>query len=231
MIRIPRFVKTLLFSFTRKTVGSIGGKPAAILLVLCLASPFISCGGKEVKEPAVNKTAGTTGTSASESEGKSESGAASDSSRMKFAELSTEHPPGHIAPSSLDSESWFLVTKVNAERKFTVYVDTSTINTIDGEVYSWSKLVFDEDQKDTDGLVYRDVLIASAVDCTRKTYEYKSSKFYNSLGKMVYMENIEGKTSKIPANSVSNQVAEFVCGYNPNEAKTVKPQPGVSQQE
>lgn len=131
--------------------------------------------------------------------------------------------------ASRDENSWFLVTDVNAEREFSVYVDTSTIQTIDGEVYSWSRLVFDADQKDSDGLVYREVIISSAIDCGKKTYSYKSSKFYDTLGRMVYMENIATNMSKIPENSVSGHIADFVCGYDPSGAKKAGPAPSSPQ--
>ena len=44
---------------------------------------------------------------------------------------------------------------------------------------------------------------------------YESSKFYDSLGKMVYMENVSTNWSDIPGGTVSEHIANFVCGYQP----------------
>ncbi|MFI5324357.1 MAG: surface-adhesin E family protein [Thermodesulfobacteriota bacterium] len=226
MIRVTKCAITILSVLKRKTARLTGGKPAVILLALCLAAPILSCTGKEVEEPAINTDAVTPGVSIPDGTDESERNVASISAEEESRTGSTESPLEDAAPAaSHDSESWFLVKNVKAERKFALYVDTSTINTIDGEVYSWSRLIFDEDQKDTDGLIYREVLIASAIDCAGNTYAYKSSKFYDSLGKMVYMENVGTNKSKIPENSVSRYVSDFVCGYNPNDAKKVKPRP------
>jgi Surface-adhesin protein E len=225
MIRIPKFAKNLLSLYIPNTLRSMSGKPSLLLLALFLASPIISCAGRDTDEPAVNTGAVTPGASVSAGGEKGETNVASISTKTGTDADRAAHPLEHVAPSSHDSDSWFLVTDVKAERKFTVYVDTSTIDTIDGEVYSWSRLVFDEDQKDSDGLVYREVLIASAIDCAANTYAYKSSKFYDSLGKMVYMENVGTNKSKIPENSVSHYIADFVCGYKPKDTKVVNPAP------
>ncbi|MEZ4548621.1 MAG: hypothetical protein R3B51_13305 [Thermodesulfobacteriota bacterium] len=80
---------------------------------------------------------------------------------------------------------------------------------------SWSKLVFPEDQKDSDGLTYREVRIASAINCDKRTYMYSASKFYDALGRMVYHESIETPRSPIPGGTVSEYIANFVCGYTP----------------
>lgn len=133
---------------------------------------------------------------------------------MGEASADTSATDGEAA-SPDEEESWFLVTEINGDRNYAVFVDTSTINTIDGAVHSWSKLVFEEDQKDSDGLVYREVRIASAINCENRKYMYLSSKFYDSLGKMVYMENISNNWSDIPGGTVSEHIADFVCGNQP----------------
>lgn len=118
--------------------------------------------------------------------------------------------------SASPDESWFLVAEVKGDtRNYNVYVDTSTIQTVDGEVMSWSKLVFPEDQKDSDGLIYREVRIASAINCAQRTYMYSASKFYDALGRMVFHETIETERSPIPGGTVSEYIANFVCGYKP----------------
>jgi Surface-adhesin protein E len=226
MIRIPKLTKSL-FLYIQNISRSMSGRPAAMLLALYLAAPIISCAGGKMDEPAVNTDAVPPRVSVPAGADESELNVASVSAKAEPEAEPTAHPLEHVAPASHDSKAWFLVTDVKAERKFAVYVDTSSINTIDGEVYSWSRLVFDEDQKDSDGLIYREVLIASAIDCAANTYAYKSSKFYDSLGKMVYMENIGTNKSKIPENSVSHFVAKFVCSYDPKEA--VKAHPATEQ--
>lgn len=127
--------------------------------------------------------------------------------------------------ASLDEEeSWFLVTEMDGDRNYAVFVDTSTVDTIDGAVHSWSKLVFEEDQEDSDGLVYREVKIASAINCEKRTYMYLSSKFYDSLGKMVYTENLSSADwSAIPGGTVSEHIANFVCGYQPPKGQKKNP--------
>ena len=183
---------------------------AAVLITLNL----VSCAGREGQEPETGAGSATSGTSAAASEvntskaGTQDSAASQGQQSVKIIESATP-----------DDKTWVLITDVNAERKFDVYVDTSTIQTIDDDVYSWSKLIFKEDQKDTDGLVYKEVLISSAINCKKNTYEYKSSKFYDSLGRMVYMENIASNRSVIPVKSVSRHVADFVCGYDAKAAK------------
>ena len=204
--------------------------PPALTAALFLSLAIVSCAAREADEPMVNTDAVTPGASAAANE-REQAPAASSGSAPRVEDGEELMPPGtHVAAASRDEDTWFLVTDVNAEREYAVYVDTSTIQTIDGEVYSWSRLVFNADQKDSDGLVYREVIISSAIDCGKKTYSYKSSKFYDSLGRMVYMENIATNMSKIPEKSVSGHIADFVCGYDPSGAKKagpapVKPQP------
>ncbi|MEW6146181.1 MAG: surface-adhesin E family protein [Thermodesulfobacteriota bacterium] len=211
-------IRNLFHKITERIPSYRELKPNPLIMVFLTAAAIVSCAARESAEPAVNTDAVTPGASAAEGGRDSRSAAPED------AEAHGLMPPGsHVAAASRDDDSWRLVTDVNSEREFEVYVDTSTIQTIDGEVYSWSKLVFDEDQRDSDGLVYREVVISSAIDCAKNTYSYKSSKFYDALGRMVFMENIATNTSEIPAKSVSRHIADFVCGYDPAAAKKAAP--------
>lgn len=143
--------------------------------------------------------------------------------RAEEADTASSDTQKDAAASTDKEDSWFLVTEFEGDREYAVYVDTSTIDTIDGAVHSWSKLVFEEDQKDSDGLVYREVRIASAINCEKRTYMYLSSKFYDSLGKMVYMENISNNWSAIPGGTVSEHISNFVCGYQPPKTQKKNP--------
>ena len=219
---ISGFLNALILKIALIDFGYDGLKPSSLVLALSLAVCLVSCAAKDMDGPVINTDAVTPGTSAAAKENVP---AAPDS------EGAAPLPPGtYVASASRDEDTWFLVTDVNSERKFSVYVDTSTIQPIEGEIYSWSKLVFKEDQKDSDGLVYREVMISSSINCAGKTYSYKSSKFYDSLGRMVFMENIATGKSKIPENSVSGNIADFVCGYNPSEAKKAAPAQAKPQQ-
>ncbi len=204
--------------------------PRALIAALLIALAIAACAAREADESMVNTDAVTPGASAAVNE-KEEAPDASSGPALRGADGEELMPPGsHVAAASRDEDTWFLVTDVNAEREYAVYVDTSTIQTIDSEVYSWSRLVFNADQKDSDGLVYREVIISSAIDCGKRTFSYKSSKFYDSLGRMVFMENIATNMSKIPENSVSGHIADFVCGYDTSGAKKAAPAPVKPQQ-
>lgn len=175
-------------------------RPAVVLLILLPV--LASCAGREFAADPV-----------STAETEAESASVSDADNGQAVGGGTE------TASLSEDEAWFLVTEVQGDRDYNVYVDTSTIDTIEGEVMSWSKLVFDADQEDSDGLVYREVMIASSINCGQKTYMYMSSKFYDSLGKMVYMENIATNRNPIPGGTVSEIIANFVCGYEPPKGK------------
>lgn len=204
--------------------------PQALIAALLISLAIAACAAREAEESMVNTDAVTPGASAAANE-REQTRAASSASSPEGGNEEELLPPGsHVAAASRDEDTWFLVTDVNAEREYAVYVDTSTIQTIDSEVYSWSRLVFNADQKDSDGLVYREVIISSAIDCGKRTFSYKSSKFYDSLGRMVFMENIATNMSKIPENSVSGHIADFVCGYDPSGAKKAGPAPVKPQQ-
>lgn len=177
---------------------------AAAAAFMVLNAVLLSCAGSGYADPAPGPEGGPTGASASAGSSDADGPAAPGSSERE----------GPVSTSP--DESWFLVTEVNGDtRHYTVYIDTSTIQTVDGEVMSWSKLIFPEDQKDSDGLTYREVRIASAINCEKRTYMYSASKFYDALGRMVYHESIETPRSPIPGGTVSEYIANFVCGYTP----------------
>jgi hypothetical protein len=231
MITLRKHITALLAETIIGHLSKFGRvAPQALIAALLIALAIAACAAREADESMVNTDAVTPGASAAVNE-KVEAPDASSGPALRGADGEELMPPGsHVAAASRDEDTWFLVTDVNAEREYAVYVDTSTIQTIDGEVYSWSRLVFNADQKDSDGLVYREVIISSAIDCEKKTYSYKSSKFYDSLGKMVFMENIATNMSKIPENSVSGHIADFVCGYDTPGAKKAAPAPVKPQQ-
>ena len=109
---------------------------------------------------------------------------------------------------------WYFVTKVEKERNFRVYVAKESISIENDERRSWSKLLFDQDQTDEDGTKYKEVFIYSTVNCANQTYSYKSARFYNSLGELVFSEKISQKPVAIMPDSVSDHVAKFVCAYS-----------------
>lgn len=109
---------------------------------------------------------------------------------------------------------WYFVTKVEKDKKFRVYVAKESISIADDERRSWSKLLFDQDQTDDDGTKYKEVFIYSTVNCATRTYSYKSARFYNSLGELVFSENISQAPVPIMPDTVSDHVAKFVCAYS-----------------
>lgn len=109
---------------------------------------------------------------------------------------------------------WYFVTKVEKDRKFRVYVAKESISIENDDRRSWCKLLFDQDQTDEDGTKYKEVYIYSIVNCSNKTYSYKSARFYNSLGELVFSENISQAAVPITPDTVSDHVAKFVCAYS-----------------
>jgi len=118
--------------------------------------------------------------------------------------------------SSSTDDSWFLVGGVTGERAYSIFVDPQTIETKKDLVTSWSKLKFEETERDTDGLSYKEVLINSSVDCERRTYSYTDSKFYDALERLVENQVVPYDPQPIIANTVSAKIADFVCGYQLN---------------
>jgi hypothetical protein len=109
---------------------------------------------------------------------------------------------------------WYFVTKVEKDRRFRVYVAKESISIKNDERRSWSKLLFNQDQTDEDGAKYKEVFIYSTVNCANRTYSYKSARFYNSLGELVFSENISQAPLPIMPDTVSDHVAKFVCAYS-----------------
>jgi hypothetical protein len=109
---------------------------------------------------------------------------------------------------------WYFVTKVDKDRKFRVYVAKESISIENDERKSWCKLLFDQDQTDEDGTKYKEVFIYSTVNCANRTYAYKSARFYDSLGELVFSENISQAPVPIMPDTVSDHVAKFVCAYS-----------------
>ncbi len=109
---------------------------------------------------------------------------------------------------------WYFVSKVEKEKNFRVYVAKESITINNDERQCWSKLLFDQDQTDEDGTTYKEVFIYSTVNCAKRTYSYKSARFYNSLGELVVSENISQAAVPIMPDTVSDKVARFVCAYS-----------------
>lgn len=113
-------------------------------------------------------------------------------------------------------DSWFLVGGVTGDRAYSIFVDPDTIESENNLTNSWSKLEFEKTQRDEDGLSYKEVRISSTVDCENRTYSYKDSKFYDSLGRLVESQPAPYEPKPIVDGTVSSQIADFVCGYQLN---------------
>lgn len=116
-------------------------------------------------------------------------------------------------------DSWFFVGGVTGERNYSIFVDPETIESKNSLTTSWSKLEFEEAERDTDGLSYKEVWINSTVNCENRTYSYTDSKFYDSLGKLVENQAVPYDPKPIIAGTVSAKIADFVCGYELNRIK------------
>jgi len=185
--------------------------------LLVISAFLMSCAGKVAEgpdEPVVAKeasipVAATTGPAPGAEP-------STDSSRdlpiLRKRESRSVSPGDEEKPRGYE-DSWFLVAEVKDERVYTVYVDTKSIENTETGVESWSKLVFPGVQRDNDGLRYNEVQISSSIDCAGKTYAYNTSRFYNSIGQLVYQENITYNRNKITPDTLSAYIADFVCGY------------------
>lgn len=191
-------------------------KPTFISALLIIAAAIFSCAGKETDEPVepvVAKEASipVTAASAAETEPETSKEPSRDLPILKKKEPETVSTRVQEKPGGYE-DSWFLVAEVKGERVYTVYVDTKSIENTETGIESWSKLEFQETQRDDDGLSYNEVQIRSSIDCPEKTYAYNTSKFYNSIGQLVYQENITYNRNDITPNTLSAYIAEFVCG-------------------
>ena len=183
-----------------------------IAAIFVISAVLLSCGGKEVEgplEPVVAKEASIPVTAA-ESVQEPDPDPASDLPILK------KDKPGdpRVAKKELDGyqDTWFLVAEVKGNKVYTVYVDTESIKSAEEGVESWSKLVFQEVQRDDDGLSYNEVQISSSIDCAGETYSYNTSRFYNYIGQLVYQEDIKYNRNKITPDTLSAYIADFVCG-------------------
>ncbi len=197
--------------------------------VLLITFVFISCAQKEAIEP----TPPTDTNPVSENENQTDSTSVleqittkdskSDSIEEESKEITarTFPAPETIKTYEPDSkeDTWFLVGGVTGERAYSVFVDPETIINKDGLINSWSKLEFEETQRDEDGLSYNEVLIASDVDCENRTYSYTDSKFYDALGRLVESQRTPYEPAPIVDGTVSAKIADFVCGYDLNRPK------------
>lgn len=112
-------------------------------------------------------------------------------------------------------DSWSLVGGVTGDTAYKVFVDPRTIVSDNDLVESWSKLEFEETQRDEDGLSYKQVQINSSIDCKNRTYSYTDSKFYDGLGRLVENQRTPYNPQPIIEGTVSAKIADFVCGYEP----------------
>ncbi|MEM7009193.1 MAG: surface-adhesin E family protein [Thermodesulfobacteriota bacterium] len=124
-------------------------------------------------------------------------------------------------PSKKD-DNWFLVGGVTGERAYSVFVDPDTIEDNNGLISSWSRLEFENSQRDQDGLSFKEVRIESEVDCNARTYSYTDSKFYDSLGRLVEQQPAPYEPQPIVDGTVSSQIADFVCGYELNRPQDAR---------
>jgi len=116
-------------------------------------------------------------------------------------------------------DSWFLVGGVRGDRAYSVFVDPETIESENGLVNSWSKLEFEETRRDEDGLSYKEVQISSDVNCEKRTYSYRDSKFYDALGRLMESQSAPYEPQPIIEGTVSAKIADFVCGYELNRTE------------
>ncbi len=189
-------------------------KPTFIAVLFIISAVLLSCAGRDIDdplEPVVAKEASIPVTATEP--------AAPVVEKVPSRELpilkNQEPEPTvvkHEDNSGSYEDSWSLVAEVKDERVYTVYVDTKSIESNETGIESWSKLVFENTQRDDDGLSYNEVQIRSSIDCPEKTYAYNTSKFYNSIGQLVYQEDITYNRNDITPNTLSAYIAEFVCG-------------------
>lgn len=128
--------------------------------------------------------------------------------------------------------NWFLIADVSGERAFSVFVDMQSVRTNNqSEVTSVSKLVFPEVQRDEDGLLFKEVQVESIINCAEWTYGFSYSRFYDSLGKIVFQEQVAEYDKGITQDTVSYNIAEFLCKENFPESfdQKVDPKPAAAE--
>jgi len=113
-------------------------------------------------------------------------------------------------------DSWILIGGVTGDLAYKVFVDPRTIVGNNDLIESWSKLEFQETQRDDDGLSYKQVQINSSIDCQNRTYSYTDSKFYDGLGRLVDNQPTSYDPQPIIKGTVSAKIADFVCSYELN---------------
>jgi hypothetical protein len=180
----------------------------ACVTTVFLAAMLLSCANREIDDsfsPVVDTEASIPVTAAAQVEESSpQTPAARDDSPAPKSTPLKSSASAYVDP-------WFLVAEVKGEKVYSVYVDTESIEEKSGGIQSWSKLVFEENQRDKDGLLYKEIKINSSIDCYGKTYTYNSSKFYDSIGQLVYNEKIEYNSKDITPDTLSAYIADFVC--------------------
>ena len=188
-----------------------------IAALLVASAALMSCAGKEAEwpadEPAIAKEASIP-VAATEPAPESRT-STRPSQDLPILKEQEPRSPGSVVeekPRGYE-DSWFLVAEVKDERVYTVYVDTKSIENTETGVESWSKLVFPAVQHDDDGLGYNEIQISSSIDCAEKTYAYNTSRFYDSIGQLVYQENIAYNRNDITPDTLSAYIADFVCGH------------------
>ena len=116
-------------------------------------------------------------------------------------------------------DSWFLIGAVTGKSAYKVYVDPESIVNEGELVVSWSKLEFDENQTDEDGLTYKEAQICSSIDCKNRTYSYTDSRFFDGLGRMIESQPTPYESQPIIEGTVSAKIADFVCEHDMNESR------------
>jgi len=137
---------------------------------------------------------------------------------ISCASMRTDENKYSIVKESKNDEKsydiWYFVSMVGMDKPYKVYVAKASILIENENRRSWSKLVFKDEQTDEDGIEYKEVYIYSSVNCSDRTYSYLASRFYNSIGELVFNENIPSEPAPIIPKTVSNYVSRFVCAYS-----------------
>jgi len=210
----------------------------SICISLLLLAVFTGCGQKEVSDTP-NEVSDTPAVeNVPQSEDKKEEGTVIETITIKDSQSDADTQEAPTAPEQEETavtypkpekiknyeplsteDSWFLIGGVTGDAAYKVFVDPRTIVGNNDLVESWSKLEFEETQRDEDGLSYQQVQINSSVDCENRTYSYTDSKFYDGLGRLVDNQSTPYDPQPIIEGTVSAKIADFVCGYELNRPK------------